>query len=148
MNYATLTEAHIYFAQERLHSELWFEVDDLDKTRALAQATRAMERLSYAGEKTDPNQELEFPRGGDEEIPTPIMHACLECAFAFLSGVDIEYEDDNRGKTSASFGRVGSRQEPSMFEVAKLNGIPSSVAWRLLLPFLNTNRSVILSRTD
>jgi len=58
--YVTTEEAEIYFTS-RLHVDPWLDASDSDKQATLAMATRAIDRLTLKGRKTDPAQALAFP---------------------------------------------------------------------------------------
>ena len=81
--YVTTEEAAAYFAG-RLHVDPWLDASDSDKQATLAMATRAIDRLTLKGRKTDPAQALAFPRYPDTEIPTAVKDACCEEALALL----------------------------------------------------------------
>lgn len=54
----------------------------------LTQALDYIEIQDYSGEKTDPNQVLEFPRNGDTEVPTNIVTAQMQAALIYDAGDD------------------------------------------------------------
>lgn len=146
--YITTDEADIYFAQERLNSQLWFQTPSDHKLVALKQATRAIDRLNFVGEKTDAEQELEFPRSGDTEIPRDIEIACMELAFAYLDGADVEMNAAVLNESAASFVDQRTRKDTTWLPEAQANNIVSAVAWQHLRPYLETNRTINLSRVD
>ena len=45
-----------------------------------------LEFQPFKGEKTDPSQELEWPRNGNTEIPDKIVQAQLEAALVYNAG--------------------------------------------------------------
>lgn len=47
-----------------------------------------IESQSFTGEKTDPDQVLEFPRDGETEVPAGIVKAQYEAALVFDTGAD------------------------------------------------------------
>lgn len=61
LSYISVNSADQYF-NSRVNSTIWFENDYNGKFVALKHATRLIDRLNFAGEKTDPNQLLQFPR--------------------------------------------------------------------------------------
>lgn len=146
-DYATLSEANAYFAT-RLHSGLWTETPPADRNAALADATRRIDRLNFAGEKAVDTQELQFPRGTDSSVPGDIKIACYEIAFALLDGVDPERETQDLGVVSQGYSSVRTTYDRSLVQEHFANGIPSIMAWRYLTPFLRDNRSVLLSRVS
>lgn len=82
-SYCTIEYADEYF-NNRLHTESWFEADDSTKAKALKQATRAIDRQLLKGRKTNPKQELAFPRYPDTEVPEAVKEACCEEALTLL----------------------------------------------------------------
>lgn len=82
-SYCTIEEANEYFAG-RLHAEVWEQADESTKEKALRQATRAIDRQLLRGRKTNPEQELAFPRYPDTEVPEAVKEACCEEALAML----------------------------------------------------------------
>lgn len=146
--YETIANADEYFINQRLDSSLWINTPENQRQAALYQATRYIDRLNFLGEKTDEEQELEFPRDDDTDIPQDIKYACMEIAFALLDGRDVEIEAEQVGEQAASLGPASLRVDPSMMNEAKAHGIPSIVAWRYLKPYLRRVDTVTLSRVD
>lgn len=144
--YISIYDADTYFGT-RFNSDSWNPTSDPDKTKLLMTATRMIDTLNYAGDKTDEDQELEFPRGGDTEIPLSIKYACCEIAYALLQGFDPEYELRNLSNQASSFDNI-KIQNTNSYHEARINGIPSTVAWDLLRPFLRDGSSITLSRVD
>ena len=48
-----------------------------------------LELQPFKGEKTDPDQALEWPRDGNTEIPDKIVQAQLEAALVYMKGGDL-----------------------------------------------------------
>lgn len=169
--YGTLQGAQDYFS-ERLHSELWDTIGLDDRTKALKTATRRIERLSYVGEKNaaaiqrlnanDPEnptdseiilinvagetQELEFPRGTDTVVPVEIENACYEIAFALVDGRDPEQELEDLATISQGFASVRRTRDRSFVHEHLNAGIPSSLAWSFLKPYLRDDSSLRINR--
>ena len=149
--YDTYTNADTYFGT-RLHVFAWDDASTADKTKALAEATARIDRLSFSGHLVADDQDLEFPRyygdeaEGDEVVPTDIKIACYECAYALLDGVDPELELENLAVLSqglATAKTTYSRREAPEHIAA---GIPSAYAWRFLKPYLAQGQTVRLNR--
>ena len=172
--YGTLQEANTYFAA-RLHSDTWEDSDNADKPKALEQAARIIDNLNYKGVKNpvylvlfdsdgdkvvpaptqtvimaaDAEQPLEFPRGSDIVVPTPIKYAEWEIALALLDGFDPDVELENLRAIKHSYATV--RTTYSGEDVSSeyiLYGIPSGVAWRYLKPYLVDSNIIKISRVD
>jgi hypothetical protein len=82
-SYITMAEAVAYFGG-RLRTEPWDFAETADREKALIHATRLLEALPWAGEKSDADQALAFPRGEDDTVPQPIKDAQAELALALL----------------------------------------------------------------
>lgn len=146
--YMTKAEADTYFDTYRLVTSAWDSSDETTQDKALAIATRMIDQLSFDGDKNDEDQEQQFPRGSDTDVPTEIKEACAECAYSLLDGIDVELEYDNIRANSMGFANVRSSQNSSMVPEHKAVGIPSYIAWLMLKPFLRTGGSVDLMRTS
>ena len=48
-----------------------------------------LELQQFKGEKTDPDQALEWPRDGDTVVPDKIVQAQLEAALVYMKGGDL-----------------------------------------------------------
>jgi hypothetical protein len=145
--YISISAAVDYFAL-RLNTEAWDRADATNQEKALAMATDAINRLNFVGEMTDSNQENQFPRGGDTEVPQDIQEACAELAMRLLDGVDPELEFENLSMVSQGYSNVRStydRTTPAEHVVA---GIVSITAWRKLKPYLRDSRTVELHRVS
>jgi hypothetical protein len=171
--YATLQEAAEYLAT-RLHSGAWNTYPASDRTAALITASKAISRLSFAGEKNaayeyrqtagftgcitaeqeaevqaaGATQELEFPRGGDTEIPEDIKIACIEEAFDLLSGKDPQTEFENLATVSQGFASVRVTLDRSYNQDHLLNGLVSLRAWNYLRPYLREPSDFKLRRVS
>jgi hypothetical protein len=95
------------------------------------------------------SQELEFPRGSDTEVPLAIRRACFEIAHSLLDGKDPELELENLGIVSQGYSSVRTTFSRTHVPVEHVvNGVPSSLAWRLLLPFLRDDEAIRVSRVS
>lgn len=95
------------------------------------------------------SQELEFPRGADTEVPEAICRACYEIAHSLLDGKDPEAELENLGIESQGYASVRTTFSRTHVPVEHIvNGVPSSVAWRLLVPFLRDDDAIRVSRVS
>ncbi|HHA19192.1 MAG TPA: hypothetical protein ENK70_05750 [Methylophaga sp.] len=143
-SYVALEDAESYF-EARLNVDSWHDSEEIDKKRALIMATHAIDQLNFIGEKTYPDQVLQFPRYDDVEIPEAIMEATYECALAFLDGVDIEYEKEALHVNEQRIGGVKVGYS-SIVPEHIIAGIPSYKAWLLLKPFLRGPEDIKLFR--
>lgn len=173
MSYCTVEEATTYF-EGRLHTEAWDNLQDTQaqdevlpdpdadppiagspavefaynplKQKALTHATRILERLNYAGDKTAAGQEFQFPRYPDTEIPQDVKDACAELALSLLDGVDPDLEFENLRLTQQSMGSAKSTYDRSSAVEHIAAGVPSVAAWRLIRPYLRDPYSIELAR--
>jgi hypothetical protein len=145
--YATRTEAQAYF-DERLNTDAWDDATEANQTKALAMSTKLIDRLNFVGEKTDEDQDNQFPRDNDTEVPNDIKNACSEIALALLDGVDPELEFENLAMVSQGYANVRSTYDRSFAQEHIVAGIPSVIAWRYLKPYLRDARAIDLSRVS
>lgn len=162
-SYGSISEADAFYAQ-RLHSWDWEAATNVDKQKALNQATELIDQFEYIGQKyavtilgddatceekrvAELSQALEFPRGDIDEVPAEIKTACYLIAKALLSGRDPELDLEHLSTRSESYGGVratydrnGNLQE----HLAHL--IPSPQAWNLIRPFLRKKKEFTINR--
>jgi hypothetical protein len=164
--YGTLDEADEYFAN-RLHETAWTEASANDRRKALIAARGIIDALNYKGNKAsvytllaanpsptqdeiraaEATQPLEFPRGSDATVPETIRIAAYEIAHALLDGKDPELELENLAVNAMGYGAVKTSFERSQLPIEHIvNLVPSSVAWRLLKPFLRDSDALKLLR--
>lgn len=166
--YGTLAEANDYF-DNRLHETAWYGSSSADRPKALIAATRIIDALNFKGYKhtvyelleDDPDadddeireqeaeQALEFPRGADTEVPEAIRIACYELAHSLLDGRDPELELENLGISSQGYESVRTTYARNQVPIEHIvNGVPNSMAWRLLRPFLRDEDAIRLARVS
>jgi hypothetical protein len=75
-------------------------------SQTLTQALDYIELQTYKGEKTDPDQFLEWPRNGDTEIPLKIKLAQMEAAGIYDKGGDPLGDVGQRVTQETVFGAV------------------------------------------
>jgi hypothetical protein len=164
--YGTAAEALEYFGN-RLHETAWTAATAADRSKALIAARGIIDALNFKGYKatvytllesdsaaTDEEiraaeaaQALEFPRGADTVVPEAIRIAEYEIAYALLDGKDPELELENLSINAMGYGAVRTSYERSQLPIEHIiNLVPSSVAWRLLRPFLRDSDSLKLAR--
>ncbi len=144
-SYVDVAEAETYFAV-RMNSDAWDAEDDDLKTKCLIQATRTIDTLWFAGDKSVSTQELEFPRNGETLVPAEVKIACCELAIDLLEGVDMAKEIRNLNVIKAEYSVVRSTYDRSFAMEHLICGISSYVAWQQLRRFLGDNRQIKISR--
>lgn len=146
-NYMTVAEGDLYFA-DRFLSDDWFYSSPEDKAKALNEATVLIDQLNYRGQKTVLTQELQFPRGGDTEVPTAIKQACADIAINLLGEISIDQEARTHQNISSNIAGLHVRTDTSMIHVAFLHNIPSVTAWAKLKPYLRGARKIIVNKVS
>jgi hypothetical protein len=149
-SYITVFDAGLYF-DTRLETDAWDNATDSDRTKALAQATRAIDRLNFIGIQASPNQQYQWPRiigprqlnrASTGILPPDIQIATAELALNYLDGVDPDLEDELLGSIADAYATVRVTSNPKVARDHIKAGIVSITAWRLLLPWLNDPRSI------
>jgi len=152
--YISVYDASLYF-QTRLGTDAWDNATPIDQAKSLAQATRSVERLNFAGIKVDPNQPFQWPRvmnprrvaqAGTPIFPQDIKFAICEIALNLLDGVDADLEDELLGSMSDAYATVRVTSDPKVARDHIKAGIISVTAWRLLLPWLQDPRTVHIQK--
>jgi len=130
--YVTVEEANTYFSS-RLHTEAWTQASTCDKGKALAMATRAIDRTPLKGVKARYDQANQFPRYPDTEVPQAVKDACCEEALAILErGNNQRRKLQQEGVVSFSVGGLTETFVAS----ARGGGLISQEAKELLRPWL------------
>lgn len=147
--YGQVADADTYF-ETRLDASAWNdETDNSRKEAALITATQRIDRLQFVDDKTDEDQDYEFPRGEDEtETPEEIITACYEEALALLDGCDITKEIASLNLSGSTLGRSSMSMNTSFIPEYFANGIASALAWQYLRPFLRDPRSILVHRVS
>lgn len=144
--YGTITEANTYFADKVKH-EIWDEASDSDKTRGLKTATIHIDRLNFLGDKTEEDQENEFPRNVTDDLtPDQIKYACYEIAYSLLEGKDPELELETLSLESASLSPAKVVFNRDAVPEHLANFIVSALAWSYLKPYLRMSERLQLHR--
>ena len=142
--YVTLQEAADYFVN-RISD--WTDYTTTEKTQALNMSTSSIDRLNFAGDKTDEDQDLEFPRDDDTAYPQAIQDACCLCAAKILDGFNVDDVREEARFISQAYGSV--KQAFNQHVLPHLSaGIPSSEAWDLLTPYLRQSNVLRFDRVS
>lgn len=128
-------------------------VYDLLKAHGLAEIPTALGSYSRPTQEeiiaAEQSQALEFPRGADTEAPEAIRIAEYEIAHTLLDGKDPEMELENLGIISQGYASVRTTFSRTHVPVEHIvNGVPSAMAWRLILPFLRDDDAIKVSRVS
>lgn len=149
--YGTRADGDNYFLN-KLHNQTWFDATPNERVVALTEATMRIDRLRFSGAKVNDNQELDFPRyygdnpDGTEEIPSEIEYATYELAFSLLDGIDPDLEFENLHSTSHTYAGIRTTTNPTDTIPHIVAGIPNLTAWRFLMPYLASARTLKINR--
>lgn len=152
-NYGNTTLGDAYFAT-RLHTQAWDEATEDQRNRALAEASRRVDRLKFRGYKTVLTQDLEWPREDPKgeftntETPEAVLIATYECAYALLDGVDPDQEYENLAASAEGYSSVRTTYNRTTVPEHYAAGIPSRLAWQFLRPLLGDFRGVRIRRVS
>jgi hypothetical protein len=145
--YGTISRANAYFSK-RLNTRIWDEALYNDQEASLIMATRAIDKLNFAGDKNDSDQDLQFPRNDDTEVPINIEYAAYEVALALLDGYNSDHEIETLGVLSESYSGVRTTYDADYVNEHKRAGIPSIEAWEYLKSYLRDPSCLRLSRVS
>jgi hypothetical protein len=145
--YLTESEAQSYF-DTLFNTEAWDIADTDERRKALFQATRDVDSLSYLNSKADADQEHEFPRGTDTTVPQDILDSVCDIALAYLDGADPQEELKNLSVTSQGFAEARSTYDRVSVPEHKVAGIVSIRAYNRLKQYLQKPDVVKLSRVN
>jgi hypothetical protein len=134
--YADVDDADIYFGGSVSFSD-WDALTDDEKARGLVSSTRLIDRQKWLGEKTDPLQELAFPRSGltdcdgtaidEDTIPDAVIDASMLLALDLATGSTVT--------TSATTEDLTKRLKAGSVEIEKFRADQTTVT-RFPLPIM------------
>lgn len=133
--YASIAEAQVYM-DGVIYSDAWDSATTVERTKALLNATRLIDRLNFLGTKNDEDQDLQFPRYDDTSVPTDIKYASAAIANALLDGVDPEIEFQNLKLLQAGLSGAKSTYDRDSTQPQTADGIGSFTAWTFLKPYI------------
>lgn len=142
--FLSVASADEYFADNVL-AEAWTMQTEAKKTAALKQAASIIDRLQFRGKPTT-TQDHAWPRvltpNTASVTPKDIISAHYEVALALLKGVDPDREYRDLATKSQMFGALRTDRDTAMISDHIVAGVPSRVAWNLMLPYLVDVRTV------
>lgn len=148
MAYITNAEGDTYF-EGHMFADPWTDASEILKTKASEHATRIINRLAYKGLKTVAAQTDEFPRDiTNDLIPQDVKDANAEIALALLDGIDPEREVEDLSVTSQGYAQVRSTYDRDFARISTAVGVPSEVAFSLLLKYFVNPGEVKMSRVS
>jgi len=132
---------------ESIGFDAWEDATLVTKTKALKQANRLINNLSFKGTPTVETQDDAFPRNGDTTIPTDIQEACAYLANALIDGRSVDDEYEVSLMKSQGYSNIRSSHETEAPKIHVLCGIISYDAWLKLLPYLALDKTPKLMRS-
>lgn len=156
--YVDILEAQAYFDDVRMNAEAWYNSNSDQQLKALKNATLMIDRLNFKGAKVNVSQVREFPRIAGRrrsehvvylvpvEIPDDIKIACCELALTLLDGVDPDLEEEDLGSITEAYATVRVTSDPTIRKDHVKAGIPSTQAWKHLVPYLNDPMELHVTR--
>lgn len=124
---------------------MWSSYSLDNRLKALKMANRLINGMNFAGEKADPEQVWQFPRGRDTEISQAIQDACCELALSFLrrgaSTFDVRMKRQKTGDAETEYDTKFISESYVIF------GIDSPKALALLKPYLRDPNIIDLDRS-
>mgnify|MGYP000530191801 CR=1 FL=1 len=146
--YVTEAEASAFLTGNILDHEAWENAGSPERNLALIEATQAIDRLNFRGDKNDSVQVLEFPRGTDITVPVEIQNACALEALLRLDDKTVEDEIENIPARNRGFSSVRTTYDREFVQEWIANGIVSYRAWQFIKSFLRDSRGFKLSRVS
>jgi DnaT-like ssDNA binding protein len=116
-SYVTMAEAAGFMAR-RLRTEAWDTAPDFVREKSLKHAALLLDGLPWAGDKTDEDQALAFPRDGSEEVPQAIKDAQTELALTLLDE-DVSHVLTTKGTKFLTGEGTEPLHEGQAFEAAQ-----------------------------
>lgn len=144
--YGSIADGNLFFSR-RLDGSSWEQATNAKRRVALIQSTKLVDTLNFLGSQTDATQKLQFPRGGDTEVPQRVVEATYLIATKLLSGrYDPDLELSESRLTRSRFGSGIEIEQDAIAHPHTMSGIPSIEAWRLLAPYLVNFTAIQLFR--
>lgn len=135
------------YAATKLYTSAWDAADDETKTKATFEASRIIDSLAYSFQKLDPDQEHEFPRSNQTEVPQDVLWAHAEISIELLESGGQTLQTST-GVISERFAAVGITYDPNNVAVWLQAGVPSELAWAYLLKYLAVPGGIHLCRVS
>lgn len=145
--YGNLNEASGFFAQ-RLYNRPWTKSNRRQQEAALSEATQLINNLNYWGDKTDEDQDNQFPRNGSTTVPVDVRRATYEIALTLLDGFDVEKEIKGLAIVGEGYSSARIQYDRTAPQEHIRNGIPSFRAWQLLITYLADPHTLSMVRVN
>lgn len=146
IRYVEVEDANEYIESYKIDRSDWESAPDGNKEIWLNKATRTLDSLVWKGVKADSEQTNAFPRGSETEIPQDIIDATIELAYAYSCGINPDIEFDNLSITSRKLGPVSTTSDTTIPKAYIIMGVVSMDAYRLIAPYLQSQRLQRLER--
>ena len=144
-SYVDVSDATDYYA-DRLDSDEWTNFPNQEQ--ALITATTLLDSLcTWSGEKTDPNQHLEFPRNGDTEVPKDIITSQLEIALEMIKQGSSSFVESSEALSKLKAGSVTLEWYEKEFIIPVINSLVKSLLSKYGSCFFGGNSVIVTSVT-
>lgn len=147
-SYINLTNADTYFA-DRLNSDVWDSATASNKEKALIQATKILDSMTFIGTRSKSTQILKFPRLfpidftldgfiiDSATVPQNILDAVCELAIYLLSE-DYTASNDLSDFNSVTLGSISVSTKTTMGGAWGMKILPPLV-YALISPFQSSS---------
>jgi len=139
----TIAVADTYFIDYYLTTDSWDNATTAQQQKALNWATQIIEGLNFKGDMADTWEAI---RGDDTDFAQDIKDACCDIAYSLLDGIDPEKEFDAIRTAAQAIASVRMSYNDNV-PPHIIAGIPSSVAYRKLIPYLRNPNYLTLTRS-
>lgn len=144
--YGTVAEGDTFF-ETVMNPDAWENATDNEKIAALTTASRLIDTFRYSDSKADPDQELQFPRGDDTEVPEKIEQAAYYIAERLLDGFDIDEHFEELNTLKAQIGSVSETKNSKPMPKHLYFGVPSYAAWNLICQYFDREQLTLIRVT-
>lgn len=159
IGYVTLDQANEYIATHYISEDklrtTWEILSIEDREALLLKSFETIELLPFAGRKTEIDQPNAFPRYPSNTVPAPVQWAQIENALA-TSDTTASEEAEHYGRLwqfgvqSYTIGNLSEKISEGAWSTgsttAVASGLVSTVATRLLKPYLNGSYRITRGR--
>jgi len=157
--YGNVNGGDVFFSNS-LKGKKWKASSVDNKSKALVDATRIIDRLNFSGEKASSLQVLQFPRKNtytdpitsevttttDVNVPDDIKFATYIIADRLLDGWDPDIEADNLSHQSHKYSSVTTNYNREYIPEHMRAGIPSASAWNYIRPYVRDPQEISFTR--
>ena len=138
--YVTIDEADEFISSHFLSSSVerdgWEHTTSEDKAVLLQNALESIENNIFTGSKTNPFQELSFPRNGSDVVPDDIKAAQIFEAVEEGFGDTTAFDSVEKGIKSETIGKIRTSYFPEAFVMYSGSSIKSTKVQKILNKYI------------